>query len=249
MATDGALQMQGVAVQLPTFMKASPAAWFRLCDANFFIRKVTDPETKYWYIVSKLDEETLRKIHAFLEKPLSKDPYRDIKERLCESFEPTVEQHLDALLAASTMGSEKPSNFMAELDRLASGLTIDDVKRRLYIRALPERISTAISHLSGTTGDLVKAADKSWSQAGDPAAVSEVKTWPGQGRGGREKKQFPTQGENGRRKGTICPFHAKYGEEARRCLPSCPRWRGKPRQHVFTIEEETTEEAVGQGNE
>ena len=179
----------GVAVQLPAFMKTSPSAWFHLCDANFFIWKVTDSEMKYWYIVSKLDEDTLRKIHKFLEKPLGKDPYKYIRDRLCITFEPTVEQRLDAQLSSSSIGSEKPSEFMAELDRLASGLTIDDIKRRLLVQAMLERISTAISHILGTTVDLVKAVDKSWVQAGEPVKVAEVVNmtqpsccWGGRGR-------------------------------------------------------------------
>ena len=36
----------GATVQLPTFDKAEPWAWFRIADANFGIRRVTDPVTK-----------------------------------------------------------------------------------------------------------------------------------------------------------------------------------------------------------
>ena len=252
MATPEQVHTHGVAVQLPPFMKASPTAWFTLCDANFFIRKVTDSETKFWYVVSKLDEETLKRIHAFLAKPRDKDPYKAIREVLCESFEPSVEQKLDTMLAASSMGSEKPSDFMAELDRLAAGLDIEDVKRRIFVRSLPERISTAISGFSGTTAELVRAADKSWAQAGETAAVSSIAKVPkaGRGRGNKNGNQLRPADPGSPRSATplLCPFHKKYGDSARRCLPTCPRWTAKYKPHqVFLVEEE--EEEVAPGNE
>ena len=136
---------------------------------------------------------------------------------------------------------------MAELDRLASGLTIDDVKRRLFVKALPERISTAISHISGTTEDLVKAANKSWSQAGDPVAVTAISGQPqsGQNGAGGAKWKQRTGAGGSTEQSEICPFYAKYGERARRCLPTCPWWKGKPRQQVFAIEEECPETNSG----
>ena len=70
---DSAL-VYGATVQLPTFDKAEPRAWFRIADANFGIRCVTDPVTKYYYVLSKLDSETLRKLSAFLDCP--PDPTR-----------------------------------------------------------------------------------------------------------------------------------------------------------------------------
>ena len=78
----------GATVQLLTFDKAEPRAWFRIADANFGIRRVTDPVTKYYYVLSKLDSETLRKLSAFLDCPLGSDPYMDIRKKLCKTFEP-----------------------------------------------------------------------------------------------------------------------------------------------------------------
>ena len=56
----------GASVQLPMFDRAEPDAWFILANAHFNLRKVRDPNTKYWYVLSKFDAATIRKLSTFL---------------------------------------------------------------------------------------------------------------------------------------------------------------------------------------
>ena len=65
----------GASVQLPSFDKIEPEAWFAVADANFALRKVTDSTIRYYYLLSKLDSTTLRKLSAFLKQPRGEDPY------------------------------------------------------------------------------------------------------------------------------------------------------------------------------
>jgi hypothetical protein len=51
-----------VAVKLPTFWAANPRAWFAQADAQLALRKVTCEETKYWHVVSALDQDTAARI-------------------------------------------------------------------------------------------------------------------------------------------------------------------------------------------
>ena len=64
-----------VAVQLPTFNRLAPSEWFHLADANFHLRGITKSDTKFWYIVSKLDAKMLRKMSSFLAKKGGDDLY------------------------------------------------------------------------------------------------------------------------------------------------------------------------------
>ena len=75
-----------VAVQLPTFNRLAPSSWFHLADANFHLRGITKSDTKFWYVVSKLDPETLRKLSAFLAKARGDDPYAEIRTLLCRRY-------------------------------------------------------------------------------------------------------------------------------------------------------------------
>ena len=75
-------------VQLPMFDKTEPDAWYILTEANFNLRKVTDSRTKYWYVLSKFDATTLRKLSMFLKLPRGKDQYQELRDKPCETFEP-----------------------------------------------------------------------------------------------------------------------------------------------------------------
>ena len=135
----------GATVQLPTFDKLEAETWFAVEDANFALRRVTDPLTKYYYVLSKLDASTLRKLSAFMKQPRGADPYMEIKEVLCEAYEPPLEQKLDAMLALTDIGDERPKEFGLELKRLASDASRDDILKRIFVHCLPERIVTAIT--------------------------------------------------------------------------------------------------------
>ena len=98
----------GASVQLPMFDKTEPDAWFVLAEANFNLRKVTDSSTKYWYVLSKFDTPTLRKLSTFLKMPRGEDPYNELREMLCETYEPPLEQKIDAFLALTDIGDDRP---------------------------------------------------------------------------------------------------------------------------------------------
>ena len=92
----------GASVQLPTFDKIEPDSWFAVAEANFALRKVSDSTTKYYYVLlSKLDSDTLRKLSVFLKCPRGDDPYQELRETLCQAFEPALEQKLDTLLGTT----------------------------------------------------------------------------------------------------------------------------------------------------
>ena len=101
------------------FDKAEPDAWFILAEANFNLRKVTDSSTKYWYVLSKFDATTLRKLSTFLKLPRGDDPYQELRDKLCEMFEPPLEQKLDTFLALTDIGDKHPAEFGLEIQRLA----------------------------------------------------------------------------------------------------------------------------------
>ena len=130
-------------VQLPMFDKAEPDAWFILAEANFNLRKVTDSQTKYWYVLSKFDSSTLRKLSTFLKSPRVDDPYRELRRMLCKTYEPPLAQKIDALLAMSDAGNKRPSEFGLELRCLASDASVDNFLKRIFVRCQPPSIVTA----------------------------------------------------------------------------------------------------------
>ena len=153
----------GASVQLPMFDRAEPDAWFILADANFNLRKVTNPRTKYWYVLSKFDSATLRKLLTFLQLPSGDDLYQELRDMLCRTYKPPLEQKVDAFPAMADIGDERPAEFALELQRLTAKASMDDVRKRVFLRCLPQSLVTAImSSLGGKFQDVVQAADRAW---------------------------------------------------------------------------------------
>ena len=217
-------------MQLPNFDEVEPETWFAVAYANFALQKVTDTTTKYYYILSKLDASTLRKLSAFLKQPRESDPYREIREILCDAYEPPLEQKLDALLALADIGDTRPKEFGLELQRLASDASVDDFLKRIFIRCRPQQIMTAITgSLSGKLEAVVAAADRAWTAAAAaPAtpllvsAVSGQASRQGGRRGGHQQGNRSTGGQTTTI--TLCTFHRKFGDSARKCTPGCSWW-------------------------
>ena len=253
----------GASVQLPAFDKIEAETWFAVADANFALRKVTDSTTKYYYVLSKLDASTLRKLSSFIKRPRGEDPYGEIKAELCEAYEPPLEQKLDALLTLDAMGDESPKEYGMEIRRLVADATLDEVLKRIFVRGLPCQLVTAImSSLGGNFATVITAANKAWTAAAatnSPAASVSAVSAPQStssrrgargGRGGRGGRQRGARSgpQDSRASGphmttlTLCDYHKKFGDSAKRCAQGCSRWsedcaKNVPATQVFSVEE------------
>ena len=220
-------------VQLPMFNRTELNTWFILADANFNLRGVTDSRTKYWYVLSKFNASTLKKLSTFLQSLRGDDPYQEWREMLCLTYEPPLEQKLEAFLRLTDMGDERPSEFGWELLRLMDKASMDDLRKRVFLHCLPRSIVTAITGSLGESfQSVVTAADKVWmaaststgslSSTATVAAVSSSSvSTRGSKRGGHQR--------GSRQAGhmtnlTLCNFHKRFGEAARKCVQGCSRW-------------------------
>ena len=258
----------GASVQLPAFDKVEAETWFAVADANFALRKVTDSTTKYYYVLSKLDASTLRKLSSFIKRPKGDDPYSEIKEELCEAYEPPLEKKLDSLLTIGDMGDESPKEYGMEIRRLAADATLDDVLKRIFIRGLPRSVVTAITgNLGASFSTVITVANRAWTASSSTneqsASVAAVSAPQGAGsrrgargsRGGRQRGAKQSGGQT--RTVTLCHFHLKFGDAAKRCAPSCSRFnenrtRDSQAPQVFQVEEldgEDAQEDTASGNE
>ena len=115
---------------------------------------------------------------------------------------------------------------------------------------------------------VIAAADKAWtaskSSAGTSTALVSAVSGSNTGAPVRGAKQGRGRRQQGQRSVmktttvTLCTFHKKYGDAARRCTPACSRWneqrpRDAPPARVFQVEEaldgEDAQEDTASGNE
>ena len=232
-------------VQLPAFDKVDPETWFTVADANFALRKVTDATTKYYYVLSKLDAESLGQLSAFLKQPKSEDPYKEIKNEMCEAYEPPLEEKLDALFALTDLGDDRPRKFGKELQRLTADATLEDMLKRIFVRLLPQRIVKAITgSLGGNFENAITEADKAWMAAATSSAAASVSAvsstcsaaalvsanFGPQMRGGKRggRRQWDRRPTGVRMTTmTLCEFHKKFDDSALKCALGCSRWNGE----------------------
>ena len=178
----------------------------------------------------------------------------------------SLEKKLDALFALTDIDDDQLRRFGKELQRLAADASRDDMLKLIFVRCLPQRIVTAItSSLGGKLDAVIAEADKAWTAANSgttPVAVSAVSGPPqapprggkcgGCQRGIRSAGSQPTTTTL-----TLCAFHKKFGDAARKCTSACSRWSEvRPREsqptRVFQIEEaldgEDSQEDTASGN-
>ena len=75
-----------VALKLPTFWTSQPRVWFAQAEAQFVIRKITTDDTKYYHVLSALDQDTATRLLDLISSPPSENKYQALKDRLVETF-------------------------------------------------------------------------------------------------------------------------------------------------------------------
>ena len=87
-----------VAIKLPTFWTSQPRVWFAQAEAQFVIRKITADDTKYYHVLSALDQDTATRLLDLISSPPSENKYQTLEDHR------GLARKADALWAAKGMG-------------------------------------------------------------------------------------------------------------------------------------------------
>ena len=215
-----------VTVKLPTFWAANPRAWFTQADAQLALRKVTCDQTKYWYVVAALDQDTAARVVQFLEHPPTSNAYKRLKDHLIKTFELSDDERADRLLDIAELGDRRPSELAEEILRLNGQHGGHFLLRRIFIRALPSALRNVLA--ASETQDLrdlgleadriiatTRRANCSASIAAAAAAAADEHFLPSQ--------DIDAIGSERR----LCFYHKQFGSRATRCRAPCD-WSSKP---------------------
>ena len=82
MATD----KHTVSLKLPTFWASQPEVWFAQTEAQFHLSRITTDETKFFYVLTTLDQETATRLLDLISRPPADNKYQELKDRLIETF-------------------------------------------------------------------------------------------------------------------------------------------------------------------
>lgn len=215
-------QQNAVALKLPTFWTTQPQVWFQQTEAQFHIRQITADVTKYYYVVSALDQETAGRIIDYLREPPATDKYEGIKALLNKTYGLSRRDRAAKLLHMDGLGDRKPSMLMNEMLSLMDGHKSCLLFEQVFLEQMPEDIRLLLADEDFTDPRRLAArADVLWqAKQQDRAIISRVTSIPQ-----TEKRVVPgaesTTATNNANKTKWCYYHQRWGADARRCRPPC----------------------------
>ena len=153
----------GAPIKLPKFYDDDGLLWFKVAEAIFNFRGLSDDKRKCELLLSALDLRHL----TILEFPLAhpgEHPYDDLKSALLRHYAPTEEEKLHQLLYQTTLSFEqKPSEFLGKMRSLMGPNVVlpPRVLRTLFLDQMPCETRKMLSmHDSEDLDGLAKMADR-----------------------------------------------------------------------------------------
>ena len=211
-----------VSIKLPSFWTQQPEVWFLQVEAQFNIRKITNDATKFYYIVSALDQATSNRVLDVLSSPPDANKYETLKKRLLDSFGLTRRDRACKLLHYHQLGDRKPSEVMDEMLALLQGHEFCFLAEQLFLEQMPEdlRISLAACDFKDPRAVAV-TADALWSakQLSTSATISKVTAQ--HRRTTKLSTNNTTSDSQPLDKQNWCYYHRKFGDKSRKCTTPC----------------------------
>jgi hypothetical protein len=208
------------AVKLPPFWTANPRAWFASAEGAFQLRNIADERSRFFNCLHALPEATVCLIADLVEAdPLPENPYTELRRRLLAAHQLTDIQRVEQLFNLPPLGSQKPSELLAEMLRLCprgqennaffNCLFLNKLPRELRIllseadmadkQALGARADLFAAHNSKQAHDVVAAvaAVSLSDQEGEETTVAAVRPGVGGGQRGGGGGQRGGSGQRG----------------------------------------------------
>ena len=210
-----------VSLKLPTFWTSQPDVWFAQAEAQFNLRGITAEDTKYFYILAALDQQTATRLLDLISRPPVDNKYKTLKDRLISTFGLSKHERACRLLHFRPLGDSKPSTLMDEMLALLGDHLPCLLFEQLFLEQLPKdiRIQLVDSKIDDYR-QLAKRVDALWSSWDMEYSTNAVQCRP-PARRKQTKPKAPVPSPDNR----LCYNHRTFGEVARQCRQPCT-WSG-----------------------
>ena len=245
-----ATAVAAVNVKLPPFWPADPEVWFAQVEAQFTTRGITVQRTKFDYIVASLAPEFATEVRDLILRPPADRPYDSLREQLIKRTTASEQRKLQQLFNTEELGDRKPTQLLRRMQQLLgerAETTDSAFLRELFLQRLPGNVRMVLASTSDTTSleNLAQLADKvvevaapsvSAVKNSSPQLSSEVdqlraevtrlqevvKSLSFKKRPRTPIRHSPTpRSSPSPTARTLCWYHSKYGDAARKCKPPC----------------------------
>ena len=241
---DEPIRVSAVKLKLPPFWPADPQVWFAQVEAQFTTRGITTQKTKFDYVVASLAPEFATEVRDLILQPPETNPYDRLKEQLIKRTAASEQRRLQQLFNAEELGDRKPTQLLRRMQQLLGDKATNTdaaFMRELFLQRLPSNVRMVLASTSdtGNIEDLAQLADKVMEVA-VPSVVSittstelqqlrqEVTDLKGMlqslkltQRRSRSRPSSPAPCTEQSQE--LCWYHAKFGDQARKCKPPCSK--------------------------
>ena len=162
-------------MKLPEFWTSRPRVWFQQTEAQFVLRQVTADNTKYFYVVAALDQDSAQRVIDLLEDPPRDHKYLALKKRLLDTFDLSDNERAALLLNMPHLGDKKPSVLMDEMLAPVADHCPCFLFNHLFLQLLPDDIRMVLSgHQWNDSRQLAARIDELWLARSPAPPVSRI---------------------------------------------------------------------------
>jgi hypothetical protein len=132
-----------VAVRLPPFWAERPAVWFAQAEAQFFLACISSETTKFYHVVSQLDQRYATELEDVITSPPERDPYTTLRAELLGGCPPR-ESNLSISSSLSRWATASRPSSLRHLRSLAPGVP-EDFLHTVWSSRLPPNIQAILA--------------------------------------------------------------------------------------------------------
>ena len=201
-----------VALKLLTFWTTQPEVWFAQAEAQFALHPITADETKYFYVLASLDQETATRLLDLISRPPDDDKYKRLKDRLRSTFGRNEHERASQLLHFQPLGDSKQSAVMDKMLVLLRSHTSCLLFDQLFLERLPDDILIQLVDAKFEDHrELARRADILWlsRDIGQSLITHDIKRKSPATRQRQPDKRNPTPDPS-----QLCYYHCTFGEAA-----------------------------------
>lgn len=238
-----------VGVRPPPFWAEEPAVWFSKLEGNFVLSRITDDDTKFYYVTSTLEHRYAAEVKDIIISPPKTGKYDRLKTELIKRLSASREKEVKQLLVHEELGDRRPSQFLRHLQRLAGPSVPDDFIKTIWISRLPTALQPiivaqktydlqALADLADSLHELVPCTPQVASTSAPQSTIEsmakqideltkQVKALSARSHRPRSRSRrrrsprVQTRSQSNYRKFPLCWYHNKHGKNANNCVKPC----------------------------
>jgi antitoxin (DNA-binding transcriptional repressor) of toxin-antitoxin stability system len=164
-------------VRLPSFWAERPASWFTQTEAHFHLAGISNELTKFYHVVSYLDERYVAEVDDIINFTPQHDPYTTLKTELIKRLCPSRNQRTRQLFTLEEIGDQKPSQFLRHLRSLAPDIP-DNYLQILWRSRLPTNAQVILAGMSEVGLDAAALCADRIIETVSPSTVASISPGP-----------------------------------------------------------------------